>query len=120
MDEKKTSDASKMPGISEADRMAKIRDLLLGPVIADESARVDRSVGRLDDLAKEQRGAIADLKRRLDEFEQQQRAEVERLEVRILGLVEALLADENEIRARLRQHDTLRSRLPDRDDAGNE
>ncbi len=120
MDEKKSEDASPGSGISEAERMAKIRELLIGPALADESARMDRSVSRLDEAASVQRETVAGLQSRLDELEVRQSREIDRLQTRLLGLIEALLADEEEIRARLMHSDVLRTKLRDGGDQRND
>lgn len=104
----KTADTAAVPAISEAERMARIRELLVGPSIADESARVDQSVVRLDQTIADQAQAIATLKGRLDDLQARQRAETERLDLRLLGVVEALLADEQGLRARLAGSDLLK------------
>lgn len=104
----KTADTAAAPAISEAERMARIRELLVGPSIADQSARVDQSVGRLDQTLADQAQAIATLKGRLDDLQARQRAETERLDLRLLGVVEALLADEQGLRARLAGSDLLK------------
>lgn len=98
-------------GISEAERMARIRELLVGPVIADESARVDQSVGRLDQTIADQAAALAQLQERLDRLESSQRETTERLDLRLLGMVEALLTDEQGLRARLAESEAVRSYL---------
>lgn len=87
--------------------MAKIRELLLGPVIADESARVDESVDRLNELVREQQEAITALHAKIRELEDRQRAGMERFRVRLLGMVEAVLADEDDVRSRLKKNDAL-------------
>ncbi|MGI9436422.1 MAG: hypothetical protein ACR2Q4_16610 [Geminicoccaceae bacterium] len=97
--------------MSEADRMARIRDLLVGPVIADESARRDQSIGRLDQTIAEHAEKLATLRSRLDDLQQVQRAETDRFNLRLLGIVEALLADENELRKRLAQSEVLKHHL---------
>lgn len=111
IDDEKTSDAAQMAGFGEAERMAKIRELLVGPALADESARVDQSVSRLSELAKVQNETIAALQTRIQELEQTQRIGMDQLRLRLLGLVETLLADEEDLRARLAQNDMLMSRL---------
>lgn len=120
IDQKKTSSPAPSAGISEAERMAKIRELLMGPVIADESARVDQSVGRLNDLAKTQQDAINALQARIQELEDRQRVGMKRVQMRLLGMVEALLADEEDVRARLSKNEIFLSRLKsDRENSGS-
>ena len=111
IDQKKTSDAPSATGFSEAESMAKIRELLVGPAIADESARVESSFVRLDELAKEQQEAISTLQAKVRELEENQRVGLKRMRMRLLGVVEALTADEDELRARLTQHEALLSKL---------
>lgn len=107
IEKKNTDSAAPGSGISEAERMAKIRELLVGPVIADESARVDQSFGRLNEFIREQQETIAALQTRIQELEDRQRVGMSRLHVRLLGLVEALLADEEAVRSRLTQSEVL-------------
>ncbi|MDH3659803.1 MAG: hypothetical protein OEU92_07210 [Alphaproteobacteria bacterium] len=107
-DQMKKDSAAPGAGISEAERMAKIRELLVGPIIADESARVDQSVGQ---LAKQQEAAIAALQARIQELEDSQRIGMKRLQTRLLGIVEALLVDEEELRSRLRKSEALLPKL---------
>lgn len=111
IDQKQASHPAPSAGISEAERMEKIRELLMGPVIADESARVDRSVSRLDELAKAQKESIIALQARVQELEERQRVGMKQMRMRMLGMVEALLADEEDVRARLLKNETLLSKL---------
>ncbi|MGI9510841.1 MAG: hypothetical protein ACR2QJ_15985 [Geminicoccaceae bacterium] len=111
IDQKHTSQSAPSAGISEAERMAKIRELLVGPVIADESARVDQSVARLDKLAKAQHETIIALQARIQEMEDRERINSKQVRMRLLGMVEALLADDDEVRSRLMKNETLLSRL---------
>ncbi len=97
--------------LSEAERMSRIRDLLVGPVIADEQARHEQSVSRLDQDLAAQAQTIAALTARISELEQSHRLEAERSNLRLLGMMEALLADERDLRARLVKCDPLRSKL---------
>lgn len=99
--------------LSEAERMARIRDLLVGPVIADETAKHEETVGRLDQTLADQSALIMALNARVDELEQAQRVETERLDLRLLGMVEALLADEQGLRHRLSKSEPLQSYLAD-------
>ncbi len=112
-DQKKTSQPVSDASISEAERMAKIRELLVGPVIADESARVDESVARLNKLVEEQHQAIIALQSRLGELEESQRADRKRVRLGLFGIAETLLADEEDVRSRVMQNETLRQRLKD-------
>ena len=98
-------------GISEAERMAKIRELLVGPVIADESARVDQSVAGLKELVEEQHQIINTLQSRIRDLEGSQRADRKRARLELLGIAEALLADEEDIRSRIMQNEIFRSKL---------
>lgn len=107
----KTSDPAKAPGMSESERMAKVRELLVGPAIADESKRVEQSFDRLNDLVKEQQDLITTLTARIRELEDSQRNELKRVRVRLLGMVESLIANEDDVRSRLMQHDMLMSEL---------
>jgi hypothetical protein len=109
MNKKIQDDAAPASDISEADRMAKIRELLVSPVVADEAARTEQSINRLEETANIQRETIASLQGRIDDLEQRQRADVGRLRARLFGLVEAMLVDDEELRARLMRNDTLRS-----------
>jgi len=106
-DSKMMNDTSPNPELSESERMAKIRELLVGPVIADESARVDQSVDRLNELVNEQRETILILEGRIRELEESQRLGMERHRLRLFGMVEALLASEDDVRARLAKNETL-------------
>lgn len=107
----KTTSSETTHNLSEAERMARIRDLLVGPVIADETARRDQSVGRLDQALADQSSVITTLKARIDDLEQRQRAETERLDLRLLAMVESLLVDEEGLRRRLAKSDPLKSYL---------
>lgn len=98
-------------GISEAERMAKIRELLVGPVIADESARVDESVKNLSDLLTEQQKTISALQTRIQELENTQRAGAKQLRARILGIAESLLTSDKDLNARLASNPMLSSEL---------
>jgi len=98
-------------GLSEAERMSRIRDLLVGPVIADETARRDESVSRLDRVLTEQSATISALQAQINELEAVRRAETERLDLRLLGILEALLTDEEGLRRRLAKSDQLKSYL---------
>ena len=91
--------------------MTKIRELLVGPVIADESARVDQSVARLKELIEEQHQTIVALEARLGELESDQRADIKRVRLGLLGIAETLLADEGDVRSRVMKNDALRQRL---------
>ncbi len=103
-------------GISEAERMAKIRELLVGPVIADESARVDEVVSQLNDLVREQQEAISKLRVRIGELEERQRLNNKQLRVRMLGLVETLLASEHDVSERLAGNQLLAAELETNED----
>ena len=107
----KTNASDVSEHLSEAERMSRIRDLLVGPVIADETARRDESVSRLDRTIAEQSESIKALQTRISELEASQRAETERLDLRLLGIVESLLTDEQGIRNRIARSDQLRSYL---------
>lgn len=107
----KTTSSETAQNLSEAERMARIRDLLVGPVIADETARRDQSVGRLDQALADQSSVITTLKARIDDLEQRQRVETERLDLRLLAMVESLLVDEEGLRRRLAKSDPLKSYL---------
>ena len=85
--------SSETTGISEAERMARIRELLIGPVVADEAARTAQSISALDEEAKSQREEIANLQLRIDTLEKQRRSDIDQLRKRLLNLVEVLLAD---------------------------
>lgn len=102
--------------ISEAERMARIRELLVGPVIADESARVDQSVAQLNELVEEQHQTIIALQSKFRELEDSHRADVKRLRLNLLGVVETLLADEEDVRSRVMQNATLRRELENIDE----
>ena len=110
-DQQKTSEPAAAPGLSEAERMAKIRELLVGPAIADESERIDRSVDRLHDLVKEQQEALTALRTQVQELEDDQRRGIRQLRLRLLGIVESLIADEEDVRSRIMRHDILMSEL---------
>ncbi len=97
--------------LSEAERMLRIRDLLVGPVIADESARRDQSVSRLDQALADQSALITALTARVHDLEQVQRAETARLDLRLLGIVESLLTDEQGLRSRVAKNDRLKAYL---------
>ena len=109
MSKKIQGDDAPASDISEAERMAKIRELLVSPVVADEAARTEQSISRLEETTSAQRETIASLQHRLDDLEQKQQADVEKLRTRLFGLVEVMLADDEELRARLMQSDVLRS-----------
>ena len=113
-EENKASGAALNVDISESERMAKIRELLVGPVIADESARVDQSVDRLNEIVKEQRERITTLEADLRDLKDSQRNDMARLRVRLFGMMEALLADEDDVRARVEQNQALSSEINDR------
>lgn len=85
--------SSETSGISEAERMARIRELLIGPVVADEAARTAQSISTLDEAAKSQSETIASLQERIETLEKQRRVDIDQLRIRLLSLVEALLAD---------------------------
>ena len=91
--------------------MSRIRDLLDGPVIADETARRDESIGRLDRALADQSETIGTLLARIDDLEQAQRADAEKLNLRLLGMVEALLTDQENLRDRLAESDHLKAYL---------
>ncbi|NJO36261.1 MAG: hypothetical protein HC871_00030 [Rhizobiales bacterium] len=114
-DKNETGGIMTTAGISESERMAKIRELLVGPVIADESARVDQSFDRLNQLLRDQRETISALQTRLQQLEENQQTDMQRLQVRLLGIVEALLADEEELRSRLAENGSLSARLDEID-----
>ncbi len=114
-DQKKTNEPASGVGISEAERMSKIRELLVGPVIADESARVDESVAHLRELIEEQHQTIIALQSRLGELEDDQRADMKRVRFTLLGIAETLLAEEEDVRSRVMQNQALRQRLEDDD-----
>lgn len=109
----KTNASETTQNLSEAERMSRIRDLLVGPVIADETARRDQSVSRLDHAIAGQSESIAALKARIGDLERAHRAETERLNLRLLGLVETLLTDEQTLRSRLSKSDHLKFNLGD-------
>lgn len=111
IDQKKTSSPATAENFSEAERMAKIRELLVGPAIADESARVDETVARLNDLVRDQQETIVTLQARIRDLEDDQRVDMASLRVRLLGIVETLLAEEEEVRSRLMRSETLMSKL---------
>ena len=117
IDPERENGTASRAGISEAQRMAKIRELLVGPAIADESARVDQSFGRLDELVKDQQKAIAALQARIQELEESQRVDMKRFKMRLMSLAEALLADEEDVRARVMENETLLHKLES--DGGN-
>lgn len=100
-DQSKATKSELTEGLSEAERMSRIRDLLVGPVIADEQARRDESVTRIDQSLSDQSQSIETLTARLGELEKAHCLETERLNFRLLGLLEALLIDEKVLRARL-------------------
>lgn len=110
-EQKKPSEARPNAEISESERMAKIRELLVGPIIADESARVDQSVERLHEIVNEQRNLITTLEARLRDLEEKERNDMAQLRVRLFGMMEALLADEGDVRARIQQNQTLASEV---------
>lgn len=116
IDDEKSSDATQGADSGDAERMDKIRELLVGPALADEAARIDQSVSRLNELAKIQDETIVALEAKIRELERTQRLGMEQLRLRLLGVVETLLADEEDLRARLARNDMLMSRL----DAVNE
>lgn len=115
-DKEKVSDPTPGTGISEAERMAKIRELLVGPIIADESARVDESVARLNELVEKQHQTIIALQSRLGELEDSQRTDMKRVRLSLLGIAETLLASDEDIRSRVMQNETLRQRLENHDE----
>ena len=100
-DNLKTRGNAAHQGLNEAERMARIRDLLVGPVIADESARVDQSLERIGSSLTDQGQALQQLTKRLERLEALQETEIRRLDLRLLGMAEALLADESSLRARI-------------------
>jgi hypothetical protein len=93
--------------LSEAERMLRIRDLLVGP----ESAKRDESVGQINQSLADQSALIAALTARVGDLEREQRAETARLDLRLLGIVESLLTDEPGLRMRLAKSDRLRAYL---------
>lgn len=113
--QKETNKSAPVAGISEAERMEKIRELLVGPVIADESARVDEAVSRLNDLMRDQQESITKLQARIGELEGSQRAGMRQLQLRLLGMVEALLAKEEDVSARVKGNQLLSPELQDDD-----
>ena len=115
-DRKEDNPDTSNAGISEAERMAKIRELLVGPVIADESARVDQSFAGLKGLVEEQQHTIAALETRIRELEDSQRAERQRVRLGLLGIAESLLADEEEVHSRVKRSDALRTKLEAHDE----
>ena len=110
---KETSKDLPAIGISEAERMAKIRELLVGPVIADESARVDEAVRQLNDLVREQQDTISKLQVRIAELEERQRTDNTRHRIRMLGIVETLLASEDDVSKRISGSPSLAGELGD-------
>ncbi len=98
-------------GISEAERMAKIRELLVGPVLADESARVDESFAGLKELVEKQSRLITNLESRILELEDGRRADRERVRLGLFGIAESLLADEEEMHSRIIRNDVLRAKF---------
>lgn len=115
-DHNTASDPGPDTGMSEAERMARIRELLVGPVIADESARVDQSFDQLKELVEEQHQTIIALQSRFRELEDTHRADVKRLRLSLLGMVETLLANEEDVRSRVMKNDTLRRELENVDE----
>lgn len=107
----KTNASEATQNLSEAERMLRIRDLLVGPVIADESARRDQSVSRIDQALVDQAALIAALTARVNDLEQVQRAETARLDLRLLGIVESLFTDEQGLRSRVAKNDHLKAYL---------
>lgn len=93
--------------MSEAERMLRIRDLLVGP----ESAKRDESVSRLDQALADQSALITALTARISDLERVQRAETARLDLRLLGIVESLLTDEQGLRSRVAKNDQLKAYL---------
>jgi hypothetical protein len=116
--QKETSKGSPAISISEAERMAKIRELLVGPVIADESARVDEAVSQLNDLVRVQQETISKLQIQLGELEDRQKANNKQLRLRLMGIVETLLASEDDVSARVMGNQILAAEL--KDDRGRE
>lgn len=112
-DQRKTDDAAPASSFSEAERMAKIRELLVGPAIADQSERIGKSVEGLSESAREQQETIDALLARVQALEESQRAGMREQRMRLLGMMEALLADDEELRARLMRNEVLWSRLED-------
>ena len=108
VDNPQKSDNSTPQALSEAERMARIRELLVAPVVADESARVGQSLERLEKLLSEQVEKYARLSEKLKRLETAQRADARRLDLRLLGVVDALLTDENGLRARVAGNELLR------------
>lgn len=108
-DPSKKANSEATETLSEAERMARIRDLLVGPVIADEQVRRDQSIGRLDQSIADQSQTIAALTARISDLEQAHRLETERLDLRLLGMVEALITDEKGLRDRLAKSDQLKA-----------
>ena len=111
VDNPQKSDNTTPQALSEAERMARIRELLVAPVVADESARVGQSLERLERLLSEQVEKYARLSERLKRLESEQRADARRLDLRLLGVVDALLTDENGLRARVAGNELLRPQL---------
>lgn len=112
-DPKTTSDSASTAGLSESERMAKIRELLVGPALADETARVDQSFDRMNRLVQEQQELIATLRAQLNRLEDRQKSDMQRMQIRLLGMIEALMANEDDLRSRLAQDDLLTRKLDD-------
>lgn len=110
-DTSKTNASNTEDNISEAERMSRIRDLLVGPVIADETARRDQSVSRLDQALADHSQTLSALQARINELEAAQERETRRQDLRLLGIVESLLTDEQGLRNRLAKNDQLKSYL---------
>ena len=108
----KSNSAENPEMMSEAERMLRIRDLLVGP----ESAKRDESVNKLNSALADQGALIEALTARVRDLEQEQRAETARLDLRLLGIVESLLTDEQGLRSRVAKNDRLRSYLSDLND----
>lgn len=112
-DQSKADDTSPTVGISEAERMAKVRELLVGPAIADQSVVVNQLIDGLNVQVREQQETIAFLKSRIQELEDSQRIGIRRLQTRLLGAVEALLADDDDLLPRLSKNKFLSQKLDD-------
>ena len=110
-DPSKKTNAEAPETLSEAERMSQIRDLLVGPVIADEQVRRDQSINRLDQTIADQAETIDALRVRINDLEQAHRLQTERLDLRLLGMVEALITDEQGLRNRLAKNDQLKAHL---------
>lgn len=100
-------------GISEAERMARVRELLVGPAIADQSVVINQAIDSLSERIREQQETIATLRSRIQELEDSHRINTSKLQTRLLGVAEALLANDEDLRPRLTNNEAFNGKLDD-------